>query len=105
MIRRGFWLAAGAVLGIAGYRRATRLARQLQPASQSLPAIQAARRKALPAAARLGRESSSFVRDVRTGMAEYLDERDPNMNRHPGRLGNTLVAQHARRAGERPGTH
>ncbi len=29
MMRRGFWLAAGAVLGISGYRRATRLARVL----------------------------------------------------------------------------
>jgi hypothetical protein len=29
MMRRGFWLAAGAVLGITGYRRATRLARTI----------------------------------------------------------------------------
>jgi isoaspartyl peptidase/L-asparaginase-like protein (Ntn-hydrolase superfamily) len=29
MMRRGFWLAAGAVLGVTGYRRATRLARML----------------------------------------------------------------------------
>ncbi len=29
MIRRGFWLATGAVLGVTGYRRATRLARML----------------------------------------------------------------------------
>ena len=29
MIRRGFWLAAGAMLGVAGYRRATRLGRWL----------------------------------------------------------------------------
>ncbi len=27
MMRRGFWLAAGAVLGVTGYRKATRLAR------------------------------------------------------------------------------
>ena len=27
MIRRGFWLVTGAVLGVAGYRKATRLAR------------------------------------------------------------------------------
>ncbi len=29
MMRRGFWLTTGAVLGITGYRRATRLARSL----------------------------------------------------------------------------
>ncbi len=29
MIRRGFWLVAGAVLGVTGYRKATRLARTL----------------------------------------------------------------------------
>ena len=29
MIRRGFWLLAGAVLGVSGYRKATRLARGL----------------------------------------------------------------------------
>jgi len=29
MIRRGFWLAAGAVLGVSGYRKASRLARTL----------------------------------------------------------------------------
>jgi hypothetical protein len=29
VIRRGFWLATGAVLGVAGYRRLTRLARAL----------------------------------------------------------------------------
>jgi hypothetical protein len=29
MIRRGFWLIAGAALGVTGYRRATRLARAL----------------------------------------------------------------------------
>jgi hypothetical protein len=29
MIRRGFWLLAGAVLGVTGYRKATRLARTL----------------------------------------------------------------------------
>jgi hypothetical protein len=35
MIRRGFWLAVGATLGITGYRKATRLARTLtgQPAT------------------------------------------------------------------------
>jgi hypothetical protein len=29
MIRRGFWLAAGAVLGVSGYRKVSRLARTL----------------------------------------------------------------------------
>lgn len=85
MIRRAIWLGIGAALGIAGYRRATRLVRRITPASPALPAPHDGRLKALPAAVRLGRESASFVRDVRTGMAEYLDERGANMNRHAGR--------------------
>ena len=35
MIRRGFWLLAGAALGVTGYRKATRLARTLT--GQGLP--------------------------------------------------------------------
>ncbi len=64
MIRRGFWLAAGAVLGVTGYRKATRLARGL--AGQS-PA-----QRARSAAGGLV-SATSFARDVRDGMAEYWD--------------------------------
>jgi hypothetical protein len=54
VIRRGFWLVAGAVLGISGYRRLTRL----------VNAGKADRRAA---------GSAAFVRDVRAGMADYMD--------------------------------
>jgi hypothetical protein len=40
MMRRGFWLVTGAVLGVTGYRKATRLARTITGApvpSRSLP--------------------------------------------------------------------
>ena len=54
MIRRGFWLLAGAVLGVTGYRRATRLAQALT--GQSLLGAPAATRQRnavrLPAAPR-----------------------------------------------------
>jgi len=112
MIRRGFWLAAGAVLGVAGYRKAARLGRaltgQAQPARSTaarsaavLPAAARASivarqtRLALPgqAATRPGRQAASavarvgsaagFVRDVRDGMAEYW-------NLHRGELDRTL---------------
>ncbi len=64
MIRRGFWLAAGAVLGVTGYRRVTRLARALtgQPPAQ----------RARAAAAGMV-SAASFAKDVRVGMAEYWD--------------------------------
>lgn len=51
MIRRLFWLALGAALGIAGYRRAAALAR-------TAPALRA-------------RELGRFAGDVREGMALY----------------------------------
>jgi hypothetical protein len=56
MIRRAFWLVAGAALGITGYRRLTRL-------------VSAGK------ASRLGRPAgtAAFMRDVRAGMAEYMD--------------------------------
>jgi hypothetical protein len=55
MIRRMFWLLAGAALGIAGYRRLARIA--------------SAGRGRRRGAAR----TAAFVRDVRTGMADYMD--------------------------------
>ncbi|HTZ92839.1 MAG TPA: hypothetical protein VMB74_10630 [Streptosporangiaceae bacterium] len=57
MIRRGFWLLAGAVLGVTGYRKATRLARTLTGqgllggttiTQQRLPAQLVPPRRALP---------------------------------------------------------
>ena len=57
MIRRLFWVSVGAVVGVAGYRRVTALARSVRPAPPD--------------------SLTGFVSDVREGMALYLD-------RHPG---------------------
>jgi hypothetical protein len=91
VIGRLGWLAAGAVLGVTGYRRASRLARSIRPgnlARQALPAI----RPGTPAAARRAagerRGIAPFVHDVRDGMEIYLD-------RHSGQLGPTLEGQQA----------
>jgi hypothetical protein len=89
VIRRGFWLVAGAVLGVTGYRRATRLARSLAPAVSSRTGRDAGSRTTggtrrpvlsgravLAGAARAGRgatQGAAFVRDVSDGMAEYWD--------------------------------
>ncbi len=109
MIRRGFWFTAGAVAGIAGYRRVSRAARTLLPQADLLaplgrriagPAARRvlaggsgpasgqldsaaqhgqARRLAGPGRAAAGQKAAAgtaaFVRDVRAGMADYLDSR------------------------------
>jgi hypothetical protein len=69
VIRRGFWLAAGAVLGIAGYRQARQLGEALTGRGQrALAGKQSAllppRRRALPGqhAALAGRPSASARR-------------------------------------------
>jgi hypothetical protein len=77
MIRRGFWLVAGAAIGVAGYRKATRLARTLagQPNVQRL--TQGSRASVAPWPVRLGagaRSAAAFAHDVRAGMAEYRAE-------------------------------
>ncbi|HUB40639.1 MAG TPA: hypothetical protein VMA72_17475 [Streptosporangiaceae bacterium] len=66
MIRRGFWLLAGAALGVTGYRKATRLVQALTgqsalggaAAGHQLPA---ARRPAATRAVRPGRAQPQFV--------------------------------------------
>ena len=85
MIRRGFWLAVGATAGISGYRRAARLVRSLGPAppaappgGRAAPRPDLTTRRILAGAAAAGRstaEGVAFARDVRDGMAEYLDRR------------------------------
>ncbi len=95
MIRRATWLAAGAVLGVLGYRRLDRVTRSV--ASQA--GVQAARRLAGGWPGR-GAGSAAFVREVRAGMTEYLDEHQvspgrPNKNRQDQRSANTLVDQRA----------
>jgi len=71
MIRRGFWLTAGAVTGIYGYRRVSavsrRLSASLTPGSSPALTVRSARRGAL----RLARGTYRFTRDVREGMELY----------------------------------
>jgi hypothetical protein len=81
MIRRGFWLAAGAVLGVTGYRRASRLAHKLRPAS-------------LVQGGRQLQSAASFVRDVRDGMADYRDL-------HGGQFGHSLGSRSLGNPGDR----
>jgi hypothetical protein len=81
VIRRGLWLGLGAALGVTGYRRVSRIAGGLRPASRT-PGLAAGRR---PGAGTLGQ----FVRDVRDGMDEYLE-------RHPRGWSPTLEGQQAR---------
>ena len=118
MIRRGFWLAAGAALGVMGYRRATRLARELGFGVDALPAGGQTRqnddsrqvrgtgnlaghpRHRAPARPRGAIASVAtatlFARDVRDGMAEYW-------SLHRGELTRTLGSRSDRTAGTRSG--
>jgi len=107
MIRRGFWLAAGATVGIMGYRRVASLGRSLSgtlmldrgadserksverksisgakhPASRKRQVGRGLARGTI----RLTRDVRRFNRDVREGMDLY-------MVRHPGRPSPTLDA-------------
>ena len=80
MIRRGFWVVAGAAGGIMGYRRASALSRQV---SQALGA-----RPKKPGAAKRhwARETIRFTRDVREGMDLYsvrqAAKRGPTLGSH-----------------------
>ncbi len=94
MIRRLFWLIAGAVMGIAAYRRVEAVGRAASAALA--PPARAGADPAGPraAAGRRGgttgqgaitriRRAVRFARDVREGMEMYMD-------RHQGRLGPRL---------------
>ena len=101
MIRRGFWLVVGATVGITGYRRASRVLQSFRPAPAPPAGAVVLRspgpltgRKLLAGAARAGRgaaASAAFVRDVREGVAEYLDQQESGSARtlesQPGRRG------------------
>lgn len=102
MIRRGFWLTAGVVLGVTGYRRVTRLANALAvprtPGIRSLPGpgpTTGPRMLAPPAARRSHAArvvaAARFVQDVRDGMAEYRDLRRDQPD--AARQGRTLEGQ------------
>jgi hypothetical protein len=67
VIRRGFWLLAGAAGGIMGYRRVSSLSRQVSQALGASP------KKPGAAKRHWARESIRFTRDVREGMDLYFD--------------------------------
>jgi len=86
MIRRAFWLALGAVLGVTGYRRAVRrVAALLRPVrgltggGRALPAAHGPAVTDAPALRRAGALArdlgpvAGFLRDAREGMDDYLD--------------------------------
>jgi hypothetical protein len=116
MIRRGFWLTAGAVTGIYGYRRASAVGRRLSgkltrsgpaslaspggptsptsPTSPGSPASLATRgspgirrRRTRLGAISLTIQAVRFTRDVREGMELY-------MARHSAPAGSTLMTDH-----------
>jgi hypothetical protein len=88
MIRRLFWLVAGALLGVTGYRRVSRLARTVTLGSRRGAAPAGLRGKDL-AQGGWARSAALFARDVREGMDLYAD-------RHPRLAGRTLEVQQAR---------
>ena len=84
MIRRGFWLTAGAVTGIWGYRHVAAAGRRVSASLTPGGTLKLAdTRRARRGAIALGRETYRFARDVREGMELY-------MARHPGPAGSTL---------------
>jgi hypothetical protein len=106
VIRRGFWLTAGAVTGIVAYRRASAVGRQIAGRLNLGPSLDTAGgraaaagqaagtnvgppkplisvRRTRRAAIRAARESYRFTRDVREGMELYLA-------RHSEPAGSTL---------------
>jgi hypothetical protein len=121
MIRRGFWLTAGAVTGIYGYRRVAaagrRLSATLTPGrlapertregtleSRIEGTLELARagarariagRRARRGTIALARETYRFTRDVREGMELYRLA-------HPARPGSTLSADRKDRTDHEP---
>jgi hypothetical protein len=87
LIRRLFWVTVGALVGVTGYRRVSRLARAIAPGGRSGPATRGARGARGPDWAR---GAALFARDVREGMDLYAD-------RHPRLAGRTLEVQRAGR--------
>lgn len=86
MTRRAIWLMLGAALGITGYRKLTRAARTVLPQRDLLGPLgrrsagaprplQAPGRgvPAQPSGRGVAAGTAAFVRDVRAGMADYLD--------------------------------
>lgn len=93
MIRRLFWLIAGVLLGVTGYRRIVRLARTLSPAARAADGRRGATPGRQRGQATMGsgwmRSVALFAHDVREGMDLYTD-------RHPRLAGHTLEGQQSR---------
>ncbi len=101
MIRRGFWLTAGAVTGIWGYRRVAAAGRRLSASLTPGGTLELAgpdtraslgSRRARRGAVALARETYHFTRDVREGMELYT-------SRHQAPAGSTLSAGRTLAAG------
>jgi len=83
MIRRGFWLTAGAVTGIYGYRRVSAAGRRLSASLTSGASLASGAgltqgasvkprvRSPRPGVLRMARQTYRFTRDVREGMELY----------------------------------
>jgi hypothetical protein len=82
VIRRLFWVGVGALAGVSGYRRLSRLARAAGIGGR--PGARSRGRTGLDWA----RGAALFARDVREGMELYAD-------RHPRLAGRTLEGQRA----------
>jgi hypothetical protein len=94
-MRRLFWVSVGAGLGISGYRRATRVLRELSGHPRS--------GRAHPRRPRLRqlRGVAGFVRDVREGMDLYAERQRIGVGPHrtaEGTEGPTLGWQHVNEA-------
>ena len=94
MIRRGFWLTAGAVAGVYGYRRVSAVGRRLSAtlsltdaAAPARVTRQVNRQSARRGAIAMARETYRFTRDVREGMELYKLS-------HPAQPGSTLSTDH-----------
>ena len=91
-MRRIFWMIAGALLGVTGYRRVSRLARALTVGDRhgAVPGRPRGRAVTRGDRTRDGwtRSAALFARDVRDGMELYT-------NRHPRLAGRTLEGQQA----------
>jgi hypothetical protein len=93
MIRRLFWMIAGALLGVTGYRRVSRLARAVTAGGRTGDRTHRRARGDLTPGGGAHRGwrhgAARFARDVRDGMELYAD-------RHPGLAGRTLEGRRAR---------
>ena len=96
MIRRMFWLLAGALGGIMGYRRVVRVGRslsgRLDDDGPSVVRARKVRRGLLRGTVSAGRGTIRFSRDAREFTRDVREGMDLYMTRHPGSGGHTLGA-------------